>query len=180
MPVDMLDFIRKIIAGFVVNRNLKSKSYEPVSFNNVYNNAHTFFVLMPDNEIDFHHALTVVNDLDRNGKVVTIMTRDFRISLLPQKFHRSSIGFGINEVTKLNLPTKPLCDKLNSMEFNFVIDLNREENLFFCYSANLVNAAFRTGVKKNNSDKYFNLQIIGPEDNSEMFYKNFLNCLQMF
>lgn len=108
------------------------------------------------------------------------MTRDFRISLLPQKFHKISIGFGIDDTTKLNLPGKLLCDKLSSLEFNFVIDLNRDENLFYCYAANLVKADFRTGVKTDNSDRYFNIQITGTEDNSEMFYKNFLNCLQMF
>lgn len=176
----MLDTLKNKIAGLIIRRDLKSKIYQPVSFFGVYKNAHTFFVLMPDNEIDFHHALNVLNDLDKSGKVVTVMTRDFRISLLPQKFHRNAIGFGIDDITKLKLPNKPLCDKLNAMEFNFVIDLNREENLFYCYSANLVNAAFRTGIKKEDSDKYYNLQIKGPEDNSEMFYKNFLNCLQMF
>ncbi len=180
MPVNMLELIRNKIAGFIVKRDLKGRNQEPISFKDVYKNAYTFFVLMPDNEIDFHHALAVIHDLEKSGKVVTIMTRDFRISLLPQKYHRNAIGFGIDDITKLNLPGKSLCYKLNSLEFNFVIDLNREENLFYCYSANLVNSAFRTGVKKNNSDKYYNLQIIGPEDNSEMFYKNFLNCLQMF
>ena len=176
----MFDSIRKKIAGFIVKRDIKSENPKPVSFKNIFKNAYSFFVLMPDNEIDFHHALEVLKELDKSGKIITILTRDFRIALLPQKYHKNSIGFGIEDLTKLNLPNKMLCDKLSSMEFNLVIDLNREENLFYCYAANLVRATFRIGIRKEDSDKYYNLQITGPKDNPELFYKNFLNCLQMF
>lgn len=176
----MFDSIRKKIAAFIVKRELKSLRQPTVSFKDVFRNAYSFFVLMPDNEIDFHHALEVLKELDKSGKIFTILSRDFRVSLLPPKYHRNSIGFGIEDMTKLNLPKKNLCEKLSLLEFNFVIDLNREENLFCCYAANLVKAGFRIGVMKENADKYYNMQISGPEDNPEMFYKNFLNCLQMF
>jgi hypothetical protein len=44
----------------------------------------------------------------------------------------------------------------------------------------LVNAPVKVGFRKSNSDKFYSLQIDNTEDNPEIFYKNLLNCLQMF
>jgi hypothetical protein len=66
------------------------------------------------------------------------------------------------------------------MQFNVSIDLNRKENLFHSYSANLVKAPLKVGFAKSDADKFYNLQVINGEDNPQISYENFLNCLKMF
>ena len=66
------------------------------------------------------------------------------------------------------------------MRFNAILDLNRKENIFCSIVSNLVNAPVKAGFQKNNADKYYNLQIVNKEENPELSYKNYLNCLEMF
>jgi hypothetical protein len=100
--------------------------------------------------------------------------------LIPAKFRPSVVDFSLEDLSRLKLPTARLKDKLSTLEFNTVLDLNRKESLFNSYSANLVKANLRVGFTKYNSDKYYNLQVANLEDNAQIVYKNFLNCLQMF
>jgi hypothetical protein len=66
------------------------------------------------------------------------------------------------------------------VQFNVSIDLNRKDNLFHSYSVCVVKTRLKIGFVKNDSDKFYNLQIINHEDNPEISYENFLNCLKMF
>jgi len=72
-------------------------------------------------------------------------------------------------------------EKLSSLFFNAVLDLNRKDNLFYSYISNIANAPIRVGFQKNDSDKFYNLQIMNNIIYTpEVSYKNFLNCLRMF
>ncbi|MCL5030305.1 MAG: hypothetical protein M1480_14945 [Bacteroidetes bacterium] len=176
----MLNSIKQKIAGYIVNKKIKQKKIEKQSFTFLLKNSTRFFILMPDNEVHFHHAVDIVKYFEALDKDITVFTRDFRVNLLPIKYRNSSISFGIENITKLNLPTNELENKLKEFEFDLVLDLNKEENLFYSLTANLVRSQVRVGFRKNNSDKYYNLQVDNLEDNPEIFYKNLLNCLQMF
>lgn len=99
---------------------------------------------------------------------------------MPAKFRNRSIEFGVNDLNKLNLPSHKLIDKLSEMKYDGVIDLNRKDELFYSYAANIVNAKIRIGYSKKNSDKYYNFQIANNDVESEVSYSNFLNCLKMF
>ncbi|MEJ2104867.1 MAG: hypothetical protein P8X47_09860 [Ignavibacteriaceae bacterium] len=172
--------ISQKIAGYVVNRKLKEKQNSELSFTGFFKKSFNFFVLMPDDEKDFNSAMDVLHLLDSNEKHFKILTHDYRLSLLPQKFRPGVIDYGIDDVTKLKLPSKDLIEKLQEMNFDIIIDLNRNENLFCSYSANVADAQVRIGMRKSGADKYYNFQYRNSNDNSEIFYKNFLNCLQMF
>ncbi|OGU84424.1 MAG: hypothetical protein A2W11_10670 [Ignavibacteria bacterium RBG_16_35_7] len=71
-------------------------------------------------------------------------------------------------------------EKLTSLRFNAILDLNRKENIFCSVVSSMVNAPIKVGFKKSNADKYYNLQISNIEENAELSYKNYLNCLEMF
>ncbi len=176
----MYDSVKKIIAGYIIANTLKKKQNEPRSFKDLFKDSRSVFLLMPDDENDFKLSVEVFQELEKRGKAITAFTKDFRIGLLPQKFHHNIMGYSPEDLTRVNLPSRLLREKLSGMEFDLVIDLNRPNNLFYSFVANLVNAPFRIGIKKNNSDKYYNLQVSDSKDNPEIFYKNFLNCLQMF
>ncbi|MEO8399070.1 MAG: hypothetical protein ABI550_04545, partial [Ignavibacteriaceae bacterium] len=139
-----------------------------------------FLVLMPENESDFHHSIVVLKGLEENKKNATIFTFDFRVSLIPVKYRPHVIEYGIDDLNKINLPSKKIISKLNEYNFQAVIDLNRDENIFYSYVANIVKVPVRVGFKKKNSDKFYNLQIANNEANADISYKNFLNSIEMF
>ena len=176
----MLDLIKKNIAGIVVNKALKYKVTEGISFTGIIKNSYRFLILMPENESHFHHSFPVLQFFDSLKKDFAVFTHDFRVSLLPIKFRRFAINYGVNDISKLNLPSHNLKNKLNDMEFSMVLDLNKDESLFNSLIANIVKSEVRIGFKKNDSDIYYNMQFESAEENPDIFYKNLLNCLQMF
>ncbi len=176
----MLDLIKKNIAGVVVNKALKHKQAEGISFTDVVKNSYRFLILMPENESHFHHSFSILQFFDSLKKDFSVFTHDFRVSLLPIKFRRFAINYGVTDISKLNLPSHSLKEKLNGMEFSMVLDLNKDENLFNSLIANIVKSQIRMGFKKNDSDIYYNLQFESAEEDPDIFYKNLLNCLQMF
>ena len=176
----MFGFIKEKIAGIVVQKQLKNKHLDSHIFTGFFDKAFTFFVAMPEDDHDFNHSLVVLNFLTENKKSVMVLTRDFKVSLLPPKYRAKTIEYNFKDISKLYLPSKRLMDKLTEMQFNASIDLNRKHNLFYSLSANLVQAPLRIGFTKTDSDKFYNLQVANGEDNPEISYKNFLNCLQMF
>ena len=176
----MFDSIKNKIVNIIVNNKLKHLRTDKQSFKNLYKNTAQFLVLMPENESHFHYALNIIKTLSDEGKMVTLITHDYRVNTLPQKFRQGIIDYGIDDLSKLNLPNKKFEQKLKECRFTAVLDLNKEENLFNSLIANLVQSQVRIGFRKRNSDKYYNLQVANSDDNPEIFYKNFLNCLQMF
>ncbi len=176
----MIEYLKNKIAGVIVDSGIKHKVNKNLHFTHVFAKSYNFFVIMPEDENDFHHAQRVLNFLEEHRKNLTILTRDFRVSLLPPKFRFKVLEYTIEDISRLNLPGKKLVEKISSLEFNAVVDLNRKENLFCSYLSNLIKSEVRIGFVKENSDKFYNLQIANNDEQAEISYKNFLNCLQMF
>ena len=176
----MINYIKEKIAYFIIDKRLKNNNSSGRSFSNFLNKTFTFLVIMPEEEKDFQKSMEVLKYLDEKGKNITIFSYDFRRSLINQKFRPATIEYGLIDRTKLGLPSKRVAGELEKKEFNAVIDLNRKYNLFCSFSANLVKSPLRISFRKKDSDKFYNIQITDNEDNSEISYKNFLNCLQMF
>ncbi len=176
----MFDSLKKRAAYFIVKKKLKHRKAEARSFISPLNKAVSIFLVMPESEDDFRRAFDLLEFFERKGKKVSLLTQDYRVSLLPAKHHAAAVDYGAADVTKLSLPGKKLEDKLSGKQFDAVIDLERKENIFNSAAANIVKAPLRVGIKKKGSDIFYNLQISVKEDNPELFYKNFLNCLEMF
>jgi ADP-heptose:LPS heptosyltransferase len=109
-----------------------------------------------------------------------VLTRDYRVSLLPQIYRTRVIEVGISELTKLDLPNHKLTEKLVDMRYDAILDLNRAESLFAIYLLQAIPSKVRIGFKRKGSDKYYNLQIANNEEKAENSYNNYLNCLKMF
>ncbi len=176
----MIDLIKEKFSRLFISRKLKSAVINEQDFSEAFRRAGSFFILMPDDEKDFRACFVILDYLDHLNKSLRILTRDYRISLLPAKFRNKTIEFGVADLSKLDLPSNKLIEKLSEMRFNAVMDLNRTDNLFFSYTANLVNARIRIGFSKKGSDKFYNFQIANNDVESELAYSNFLNCLKMF
>lgn len=176
----MFEFLKEKIAEKVVDKQLAVQGFEQNTFTGFLKNSYTFFVSMPEEDRDFTYSLSVLNFLAEQKKSSMILVRDFKVSLLPHKYRSRAIEYSERDITKWKLPSKRLLEKLNEVQFNVSMDLNRKDSLFHSYSVGIVKARLKIGFVKSDSDKFYNLQIINHEDNPEISYENFLNCLKMF
>lgn len=176
----MIDTIKENIARFLILRRLKNIVLNEQDFSETLKRLGSFLILMPEDEKDFRASYVALEYLEHLNKSVKILTRDYRISLLPAKFRNKAMEFGISDLNKLDLPSHKLIEKLSDMKFDGVMDLNRKDDLFYSYASNLVNARIRIGFAKKGADKYYNFQISNNDVESEAAYNNFLNCLKMF
>lgn len=176
----MIDRIKKKIADIIISRSFRDVKKEGQSFTNFYKKAFNIIVIMPEDENDFNHCFPVLKYLEESKKNSVILTYDYRVSLIPAKYRPQVIEHNIDDMNRLNLPTKKLIAKISEMRYDAAMDLNRKENVFYGYLFNIINAPLKIGFKNGNSDKYYNVQIVNDEAAPEESYRNFLNCLQMF
>ncbi len=176
----MIGTIKEQAAKFIINRKLKEHKFGELDFSKIFKRSYSFLIFMPKDEKDFFHAVEVLNFLKESKKNVTAMTDDFRVSLLPSPYKVSAVEHGINDKTKLELPAKKFLNRLKKMQFDVVIDTNRQEVLYYNFIANFINPPVRIGFSGKNADKYFNLQIVNNKSEPEVSYQNLLNCLKMF
>ncbi len=172
--------VKYLIANIIINSKLKKHPKIKQVFNFAFKKAETFFIILPENEIDFHNIIKELNFFEVNNKMFSLLVNDFRINALPTKYKEKSLGFNMKDLNILKLPTKQFSQKLKQIKSDLVIDLNKNENLFFSYAANLIDSDIKIGFEKNGADKFYNMQFSKNDQDSELFYKNFLNCLQMF
>lgn len=176
----MIDLIKEKTAEYLISRKLKNNVRNELSFSAALRRSGTFLILMPEDEKDFRASFVVLEYLEEINKTIKVLTKDYRISLLPAKFRSKSVEINFADVNKLNLPNHKLIHKLQEMKFDGIIDLNRKENLFFSYVANIVSGKIRIGYAKKGSDKYYNFQIANKDIDPAKSYNNFLTCLKMF
>ena len=176
----MFESIKENISRILISRRLKNITLNEQDFSQALKRCGSFLVLMPEDEKDFRASYLVIEHLEHLNKSIKILTRDYRISLLPAKFRNKAMEFGISDLNKLDLPSHKLIEKLSAMKFDGLIDLNRKDDLFYSFVSNLVNARIRIGFTKKGSDKFYNFQISNNDIESEKSYNNFLNCLKMF
>ena len=174
------DFFKTIIAKYKVNKIINNHIIDEMDFSSLFEKSYSFLVIMPDEEVDFHHAIYVLKYLNEESKHATIMTKDYRVSLINPKLRPNVIEYEIRDISKIKLPTKKLISKLSEKNFDVVIDLNRKENLFYSCAVSQVNSAVKIGFEKKNSDKFYNFQIAYKGIDPKEAYKYLVNCLQMF
>jgi len=176
----MFEVIKDNISRVFISRKLKNLVLSEQDFSEALKRSGSFLILMPEDEKDFRASFVVLEHLEHLNKSLQILTRDYRISLMPAKFRNKAMEFGVADLNRLDLPNNRLIEKLSGMKFDGVIDLNRKNDLFYSYTSNLVNAKIRIGFAKKGSDKFYNFQISNNDIDSEISYNNFLNCLKMF
>jgi hypothetical protein len=176
----MIDTIKKKIAEILVNRSLKGMKSDYSSLSNFYKKTFNILVLMPEDEAEFHQSFLVLKFLEETKKNAYIFTHDFRVSLIPSKYRSHVVEHTVSETNRLNLATHKLLDKLKEKNFQAVIDLNIKDNIFFSHIISSLDVPLRIGFKKNNSDRYYNIQINSEDSKPEISYNNLVNCLQMF
>ncbi len=176
----MIGQLKDKLAGILTKNKLKEFELTEHNFRDFFKRSFDFLVVMPENDADFGQSFYVLDYLEDNRKSVTTFTHDYKVNLLPTKFRQKAIGYTVDDVNRLNLPSKKISDKLEQMRFQAVIDLNRQENMYCSYVVNMVRAPYKLGFVKGDPDKYYNIQVINRSSDAENSYKNLLNCLKMF
>ena len=176
----MFEGLKRKIGHFVVRRKYLRKKNEQLTYNNVISSAKDFFFVMPGLDKDFYHTLDILRFYQNQKKIITLFLPEHKYNLIPEKEKYKFISFLPQQVSRYHLPDKNLVARLNTKEFDVVIDFNRSEDIFFSAISNIVKSKIRISFVKELSESYYNLQIVDKQGDSEESYKSFLNYLQMF
>jgi hypothetical protein len=176
----MLKSIKNKIAKKILSNKYLAPKTSQVDFNNFYSKAIDFAIIMPTDDTDFHNSMVVVTELTKSDNLLTIIVPEHKYSLLQNKSKLRPITFTSEDQNYFNLPSQKLLDEVGDKSFDILIDLNKNENLFCSALAKVIDAEYKIGFKKPNSDRYYNFQIGSSEINSEISYRNLLNSLKMF
>jgi hypothetical protein len=176
----MIEAIKNKIARKILNNKYLAHKSSQADFNKFYSNATDFILVMPIDDLDFHNSMEVVKTLTGGNTLLTIVVPEHKYSLLQNKSKLRPITYTKVDQNIFNLPSQRLLDEIGSKSFDILIDLNRNENLFCSALAKVIDAEFKVGFTKPNSDIYYNFQITVSKINSEISYRNLLNSLKMF
>ena len=176
----MFDKVKKQISKFIVNRNYLKKSKQIINFNTFMTNSIDFLFLMPNDDSDFRNCFDLIKYFVIHKKNVTIFLPEYKYNIIPQKEKYKIITYNIQEVTKFGLPTNSLIENLKRKSFDVVVDLNRGDDILYAAIINIVEADYKVGFSKSNSDNYYNFQVLGNESNSEDAYRKLMESLLMF
>ena len=174
-----MQMLKQKAARFFVQHKLKKSNFTNKSFSYAFKNSNSILVLMPEEDIDFKYSREILVFLEKLKKEILILTNEYRVSLLPLNFRNKALGHGLKEINKIDLPSKVLLSKLLKKKYDVVLDLNRQEQLFYTYVSAVINAAVSIGFAKSYADKVYNIQIANSEINPKISYENLLNCLKM-
>ncbi len=176
----MFENLKVKLARLIIRRKYLKKNIEPIVFNNIISQSVYFLVILPGSEKEFIHSFELIRFLIIHRKSVTLFLPEHKYNLIPEKERYKFIVFNPLQKTKLNLPDPSLIESLQNKTFDVVIDLNRQENIFFSAVANIVKSRLRICFNKEYSGAYYNFLFADSQENPEVAYRNMLNFLQMF
>jgi hypothetical protein len=176
----MFEGIKRKIAHYILRKKYLRKDVKQSSFNHVISGANDFFIVMPRDDKDFYHSLDILKYFQIHRKVITLFLPEHKYGLIPEKEKYKCISYLAAVKRRFNLPEKGLVSRLESKEFDIVIDLNRGEDVFFSAVSNIVKSKIRVGFAGELSEKYYTMQIAEKQSDPEVAYRNFLSYLKMF
>jgi hypothetical protein len=166
--------------GYFLLRKTMIKNLEESNFNQFVTSANNYLVIFPTDDMDFHNGIDIAKYFTIHKKNVTVLIQDIKRNLVNLTNNFNIIEYGINDISKFGLPNKKFITELSKYNFDILIDLERDENLFINGVTSSVKAKYKVGFKKNEIENLYNFQIINPKLNSEISYRNLLNSLRMF
>ena len=108
----MIELLKENISRFLISRKLKNHVLNEQDFSEALKRSGAFLILMPEDEKDFRASYVVLEHLEHLNKSIKILTRDYRISLMPAKFRNKAMEFGVADLNRLDLPGRKLINKV--------------------------------------------------------------------
>lgn len=176
----MLEKFRTKIAHRIIKKKFLNKDNAQINFNQEIKSSKKVLLLLPQNEEEIFQSLIIADYLLTKYKDLTFfLNYQFRNSV--DKYENATvITFHNQSKTNFFLPNKNFRKKIMQMNFDIVIDLNRNEDVFMSAITNIINSKIRIGFRKNNSEHYYNLLIENTSNDSKTNFNNLLSALKMF
>lgn len=176
----MLEKLRLKMGHWIIRKKFLKPSNSPLNFNQEIKNSKNYLLILPQTEEDIYYSLVIADYLLTKDKIITFFIA-YQYKNSVDKYDNSTvISFHEQSKTKLFLPNKNFRNKFSQMNFDIVIDFNRNEDIFMSSLTNIVNSKIRIGFKKNNSDLYYNLLIENTSNEPQTCFNNLLTTLKMF
>lgn len=175
----MFDDLRRKIAHYNIRHKYLKNSTTPIQFNKIVSNSNTIFIILPNNKQELDYSLDIIDYLVMNDKQVTLFVLFENRDAIAKYVNATILTFNSISVTKFFLPNKSLIQKLKTLKFDVVLDLERNENTFISAIANIVQSNVRIGFKKNRSESYYNLLVQNLDQNIGSNYDNMFNTIKM-
>ncbi len=176
----MLEKLKYFVAKIIFRRKFTKSLDELLPYNEFFSKSLDFFLLLPIKESDFHECQDILKYLKIHKKFVTIFIPEYKLNLFQNPKEYKFVTYQPDEITKFDLPSKNLLEKIIKKNYDCLIDLTRTVNLFNAAVSNSVNAKYRIGFVKGEEYSIYNFQVAQNEINAEISYKNLLNSLRMF
>jgi hypothetical protein len=165
---------------FFLRKKMLKEFNSTASFSKFIQNSVKYLVILPLNDADFANSFDIVKYLKIHKKSVTLFIPEYRVNSISNSREYKIISYDFNQINKIGLPNKQFLESLKQYEFDVLIDLERDENLFLAAIASFVKANYKVGFAKPEIENLYNFQLVNTKINSEISYRNLLNSLKMF
>lgn len=152
----------------------------PITFNGILSNSLTFFIIMPEDPLEFTKSLVIIKFLLEKRKSVTVILHESKLNLFSGKEDVTFIKFKDETKSRLNLPVKPFVRILKNKEYDVVMDLNRSSDVFLTAVANIVKTSIKIGFEQQKTEDYYDIRIVNSNEDPDLIYTNYINFLKMF
>ncbi len=175
----MFDKLKSKIAKGIIKRKARKKGTDVKEFNNFVSKANSFLFVMPEENELFLEALEVAHYFQIHRKYCTLLLNEINVNRNEVEDYEI-FPYSLEDAGKFGLPKKELLNKFLSKNFDVLIDLTFEKDVFLLALVALVNADFKISFQGSEAEEFSNLILPGDLKNPEISYRNLLNSLQMF
>ncbi|MGK9370034.1 hypothetical protein ACSSWA_14145 [Melioribacter sp. Ez-97] len=174
----MLDKIKYNIGRYLLKLRLKKKLNDQTTYNGLVTKSRRVFIIMPENRSGIDDALDVVRYFTLHGKKVIVFIKKQLSEAIPGNV--TKIEYDDEDITRLNLPSKSLNKKLNNIECDLAIDLNRPGKLFFAAASNSVKSKIRFASDNGELLEFYNFHYHSSAKEPAVFYRSLISFFSMF
>lgn len=179
----MMESSRLRIGLALADFHFRKHAYPQTEFTNLYSNARTALVIVPENGEHRALAIPLLTSLQNKfrGNKMTIVIYDSFRDLSSSLAHCDVFPMTKENIGFFYLPKKRAVQKLSRQKFDVVFDLNIPMVLPAAYLCRSVNAALKVGFAKEYGDKYYNFQLKTSHQLSpQRSFEQLLRTMAMF
>lgn len=170
--------LKERFANNVVRRRTR-RNKKALTFNDVIKSSNSAIFLMPRLSLEFYLARSVVESFMKYFRRAVLLVSDNMRELAT--YRNEIIVFSQSDTTWLKLPKRDLISRLHRENFDIAFDMSHSEDLFMSYLCYKSDAKMTVGFTKNDSDRYYDLQIrTQRSDDMKKAYELLANTIKMF
>lgn len=179
----MFDNLRKSLGLWYARWQFRKEHDAPQQFTDFVRRARNILIVLPsgyDNALVAGNTLKKVFDRLENAHL-TILTTGIRATALSDMGRSEVVRLDDVDITKLFLPRRTVLHRLLGRTYDMAIDLNLDFVLHAAYICKASRASVRVGIKHQNSEHFYNIQLnLSKRTSPAMLYEKFAQFLEMF